>query len=69
MQLSIRWRLTLWNTLGLSVVLLGFGILVYALLARALYQRVDRSLLSELQELEQDPRMAAQREARTALEG
>jgi two-component system heavy metal sensor histidine kinase CusS len=64
MQLSIRWRLTLWNTLGLSVVLLGFGILVYALLARALYQRVDRSLLSELQELEQDQRMATQRDER-----
>jgi len=64
MKLSIRWRLTLWNTLGLSVVLLGFGALVYALLAHALYQRIDRSLLSELQELEQDQRMPTQRDER-----
>src|SRR5260370_15755224 len=64
LQLRICWRLTLWNTLGRMVVLAGFGILVYALLARALYQRIDRSLLSELQELEQDQRMPTQREER-----
>src|SRR6266851_4150393 len=55
MGLSIRWRLTLWNLLTLAIVLLGFGALVYGLLERALYQKVDRSLLAELQELEHKP--------------
>lgn len=64
MRLSIRWRLTLWNTLALSVVLIGFSALVYGLLAEALYERVDRSLLAELSELEKDDRMASQRDER-----
>jgi len=46
MRLSIRWRLTLWNVVALSVVLIGFSALVYGLLAQALYERVDRSLPS-----------------------
>src|SRR5947209_4727054 len=52
MGLSIRWRLTLWNTLALAVVLLGFSALVYAMLHHALYERVDHSLLAVFQELE-----------------
>jgi len=52
MRLSIRWRLTLWITLALAAVLLGFSALVYAMLSHALYERVDHSLLSVLQELE-----------------
>src|SRR5712691_7112489 len=55
MPLSIRWRLTLWNTSALAVVLLGFGGLVYGLMRHALYERVDRSLLTAWQELEQKP--------------
>src|SRR5262249_5753068 len=53
--LNIRWRLTLWNTLALAVVLLGFTGLVYGLMRHALYDRLDRSLLAELQELEHRP--------------
>jgi two-component system heavy metal sensor histidine kinase CusS len=52
MGLSIRWRLTLWITLALAAVLLGFSALVYAMLSHALYERVDHSLLSVFQELE-----------------
>src|SRR5260370_12215271 len=55
MHLSIRWRLTLWNMLALAVVLLGSGALVYGMLHRALYQRLDRSLQMEFHELAQDP--------------
>jgi heavy metal sensor kinase len=55
MRLSIRWRLTLWNLLTLAVVLLGFGALVYELLEHALYQKVDRSLLAELEEIDHKP--------------
>src|SRR5947209_3029950 len=58
MGLSIRWRLTLWNTLALTFVLLGFAALVYGLLHHALYQHTDRKLLSGLEEIEQDPRAA-----------
>jgi heavy metal sensor kinase len=54
MSLSIRWRLTLWNTLALAVVLLGFAGLVYALLRHALYERIDRGLLTEFRELVED---------------
>ena len=63
MRLSIRWRLTLWNTVALTVVLLGFSGLVYGLLTHALYERIDRSLLSQFQELEQksNPDLAAYR--------
>jgi heavy metal sensor kinase len=52
MGLSIRWRLTLWNTLALAVVLLGFSAVVYTMMHHALYERVDHSLGSVLQELE-----------------
>src|SRR5258708_16466508 len=64
MRLNIRWRLTIWNTLALAVVLVGFGALVYGLLVHVLYEHIDRSLLTELQELEQDQRMATARDER-----
>jgi heavy metal sensor kinase len=64
MALSIRWRLTLWNLLALAVVLLGFSALVYTLLRRALYQQLDAKLLAGLRQLEQDPRLAADRAGR-----
>jgi heavy metal sensor kinase len=56
--LSIRWRLTLWNTLGLAVMLLAFAALVYALLRHALYEQIDRRLLGAVGQLGQDPRTA-----------
>jgi two-component system, OmpR family, heavy metal sensor histidine kinase CusS len=62
MRLTLRWRLTLWNTLALAVVLFGFSALVYALVAHALYERVDDTLLGQLRVLEEqakDPRMEA----------
>jgi heavy metal sensor kinase len=52
--------MTLWNAATLAVVLLLFGGLVYGLLARSLYQRLDRSLMTELEELQRDPRMTSQ---------
>ena len=57
MRLSIRWRLTLWNTLALALVLAGFAALVYVLLAHSLYRQVDRKLLSGFHELEHDERL------------
>ena len=55
MRLSIRRRLTLWNTVALAVVLLAFGGLVYGLMHHALYERVDGSLMTAWQELERKP--------------
>jgi heavy metal sensor kinase len=52
MGLSIRWRLTVWNTLALALVLIGFSAIVYAMVHHALYERVDQSLFSVFQELE-----------------
>jgi heavy metal sensor kinase len=43
MHLTIRWRLTLWNTLALACVLFLFGGLVYVLLERT-RQRIDHAL-------------------------
>jgi len=57
-RLSIRWRLTLWNSLALAVVLLGFAALVYSLVHRALYQQIDRKLLTALQQIHDDYRLA-----------
>jgi heavy metal sensor kinase len=54
MPLNIRWRLTLWNVLGLAVVLGAFAALAYGLLAHAHYERIDRGLQGEFRELEQD---------------
>jgi heavy metal sensor kinase len=62
--LSIRWRLTLWNTLALAVVLLGFAALVYGLVHHALYAQVDRKLLSGLQQLDQGSLAASDRDER-----
>jgi hypothetical protein len=46
MRLSIRWRLTLWNTLGLAVMLLAFAALVYGLMRHALYEQIDHKLMA-----------------------
>jgi heavy metal sensor kinase len=43
---SVRARLTLWYVSVLALVLVAFSLGVYALLARALYARVDEGLLS-----------------------
>ena len=60
MRLSIRWRLTLWNTLALASVLLCFSGLVYFLLRHALYEQIDRTLLFEEAQLEHDERLVGQ---------
>jgi heavy metal sensor kinase len=59
MRLSIRWRLTLWNTLALAVVLLGFAALVYGILRHALYEQLDRKLQAAWQLIEKDDRLAS----------
>ena len=43
---SVRARLTLWYVTVHALVLVAFSLGVYALLARALYARVDEGLLS-----------------------
>src|SRR5262249_51795056 len=64
MPLSIRWPLPLWTLSALALVLPGFSALVYALTARALSRQLDDRLLAGLRQLEQDPRLASQREQR-----
>jgi heavy metal sensor kinase len=66
MRLSIRWRLTLWNTLALAGVLFAFAILVYGLTARALYAQADRTLLDGYRQLQQDERPEAGPDERLA---
>ena len=56
MQLNIRWRLTLWITVALTVVLTCFAILVYGLLRHALFQQTDRLLAAALKQLPGDSR-------------
>ena len=63
-RLSIRWRLTFWNTLALAVVLIGFAALIYALSARALYQQTDQRLRAALERVKNDPRMENDRNGR-----
>jgi heavy metal sensor kinase len=63
-SLSIRWRLTLWNTLAGAAVLLGFAALVYGLLSRALYGQTDRKLRAGLVPFAQDSRLPEEPDAR-----
>jgi two-component system heavy metal sensor histidine kinase CusS len=56
-RLSIRWRLALWNTLVLAVVLLCFATLVYLLFRHALYDQTDRLLHVGIGQLKADPRI------------
>jgi two-component system, OmpR family, heavy metal sensor histidine kinase CusS len=56
-RLSIRWRLTLWNTLALAVLLACFAALIYGLLRHALFQQTDRSLQIGFGLLRADPRI------------
>jgi heavy metal sensor kinase len=55
---SIRWRLTVWNAVGVAVVLVGFAALVYWLAGRAFRQQADRTAESAFRLVETDPRMA-----------
>jgi len=63
-RLSIRWRLTLWNTVALAVLLIAIGSLIYALLRHAMYEQLDRVLAAQYRELQQDDRLAADPESR-----
>ena len=58
MRWSIRWRLTLLNTLALAVLLVAFAVLVYLLLAREVVENVDRGLAECLRQLEHEQRIA-----------
>src|SRR5262249_24484212 len=64
MRPTIRWRLTLWTSLGLAVMLLVFAGLVYGLLRHALYRQIDRRLFDAFGQLEQDTPMATEPAAR-----
>lgn len=66
MGMSIRWRLTLWNALGVAVVLAGFTGLVYLLAARAVYHQADRTADAGFRLIESDPTMASDPEKRAA---
>jgi heavy metal sensor kinase len=57
MRLSIRWRLSLWNTATLAVVLTAFAAMTYYVLAREHIERIDRNLQHEIQEATQDPKL------------
>ena len=64
MRLNIRWRLTLWNALALAVVLTFFAALVYALLRRALYEQTESQLAAAFAQLQSDPLVADDTDAR-----
>jgi two-component system heavy metal sensor histidine kinase CusS len=63
-RLNIRWRLTLWNALALAVVLAFFAALVYALLRRALYEQTESLLAAAFAQLQSDPLVADDTDAR-----
>ncbi len=63
-SLSIRWRLTLWNTIAVAILLLLCGLLVYGMLRQAMYKQVDQLLTSQFGELSNDRRMATDPELR-----
>jgi heavy metal sensor kinase len=64
--MSIRWRLTVWNGLGVAAVLVGFAGLVYALAGRAIRQQADRTADAGFRLVETDPKMVADPAKRAA---
>jgi heavy metal sensor kinase len=64
MTLKIRWRLMLWNTLGLAIMLLAFAAVVFGLMHHALYQQVDRKLVDAVGQLKQDSRLSTEPDQR-----
>jgi heavy metal sensor kinase len=52
--LSIRWRLTLWYGLVLSIVIAVFGTAVFVTMRHALLARADEALAGELDEISDD---------------
>jgi heavy metal sensor kinase len=64
MRLSIRWRLTLWITVALAVVLTCFAVLVYSLLRHALFEQTDRLLAAALAQLPTDPHIESETDER-----
>ncbi len=46
---SVRARLTLWYVSALALILVVFGVAVYAMLSRALHRRVDEALRSTIE--------------------
>lgn len=65
-RLSIRWRLTLWYGIVLSVILAGFSGAVYLLMQRHLLTLTDAALSEELAELADEVRRV---ESRSSLSG
>ncbi|MGE0758917.1 MAG: sensor histidine kinase [Pirellulaceae bacterium] len=57
-RISIRWRMTLWNTAAFAVVLAGFGVLVFWQLRQTHYDQVDRVLMARYREVAADPQVA-----------
>lgn len=64
MTLSIRWRLTLWNTLSTAAVLIVFAVIVYWSLRRAFITQVDRNMESAFGQLLNDRKLANETEPR-----
>jgi heavy metal sensor kinase len=56
--LTIRWRLTLWNSLAVAVVLACFAAIIYGLLWRTLIDQTDRYLASAIDQLHNDSKIA-----------
>jgi heavy metal sensor kinase len=56
-RLSIRWRLTLWNTAALAVLLAGFAGLFYGLLRHALFEQADARLATAFGPLSADTKL------------
>jgi len=63
-RISIRWRMTVWNTAAFAVVLVGFGTLVYSLLRQTHYDQLDRALASRYREIIADQRLTTSPEER-----
>lgn len=55
---SIRWQLTLWYALALSIVIVAFSALMYATMRSYMLARIDAELLEESRELEEELELA-----------
>lgn len=63
-QVSIRWKVTFWNTVAFAIVVICFSLLVYSLLRQTHFDQMDEQLAERMDQLLNDPEVERRPEQR-----
>ncbi len=66
-SISIRWRVAIWNTTAFAVVLLVFGVLVFAILRQTHYDQIDDGLRARSNQVFSDAEVSSSPQKRFAF--